>query len=238
MISIHGRFLLDTGLGFRKEVFLPGPHSESEMPEFYSVCLGLFKDFRRSFPDVPLDQLTVKRIYQLLLDKIFERPRVEYDISLPCQKLSPMCNCIWRPYIGQLEKDVAYRVLHGGLPTKDRLYRFGISRCRLCCLCWTQEESFPHLFRHCSVLQDALHFLDEILFWLCNHRLKMDLALVRFNSVYFPRGNTDAFSLFLCLVFIYRRAVWIKRNSGLRRGKPISPSELLGFFKILIKERA
>ena len=72
---------------YRKEVFLPGPHSESEMPEFYSVCLGLFKDFRRSFPDVPLDQLTVKKMYQLLLDKIFERPRVEYDISLPCQKV-------------------------------------------------------------------------------------------------------------------------------------------------------
>ena len=47
---------------YKTEVFLPGPHSESEMPEFYGVCLGLFRDFCRSFPDVPLDQLPLSEI--------------------------------------------------------------------------------------------------------------------------------------------------------------------------------
>ena len=182
--KVFARYCVGLQLKYYKtEVFLPGPHSESEMPEFYSVCLGLFRYFCRSFPDVPLDQLTVKRIYQLLIDKNFERPHVEYYIALPCQKVGLMYNCIWRPYIGQLERDVAYRGLHGGLATKDRLYMFGISRCRLCCLCWAQKESYTHVFINCSVLQDVLQVLDVILFGLCNHRLKMDLASVRFNSV-------------------------------------------------------
>ena len=58
---------------------LSGPHS-LDMPEFYKTAVGCFKIFRESFPLIPLPQLTVKKIYDLLLRQRNEKPNIEFQL--------------------------------------------------------------------------------------------------------------------------------------------------------------
>ena len=209
---------------------LSGPHS-LDKPEFYKVAVSCFRTFRDSFPLIPFPQLTVKKIYELLLSQRDEKPNIEFQlVGTNRQQFVTYYKSVCAPYVGHLERDIAYKVLHGVLPTLDRLFKYNIVNITTCCLCRVWPESLSHIFISCPVVRDTREFLQSVFFKLCNHRLKLTDKLIRFNFLNIPGLNTASKRLFITLLFIYRRAVWLKRNAGSVRHCSIDSEVLLKFF--------
>ena len=189
---------------------LSGPHS-LDKPEFYKVAVSCFRTFRDSFPLIPLPQLTVKKIYELLLSQRDEKPNIEFQlVGTNRQQFVTYYKSVCVPYVGHLERDIAYKVLHGVLPTLDRLFKYNIVNITSCCLCWVWPESVSYIFISCPVVRDTREFLQSVFFKLCNHRLKLTDKLIRFNFLNIRGLNTAIKRLFITILFIYRRAVLVK----------------------------
>ncbi|XP_058770309.1 uncharacterized protein LOC131643950 [Vicia villosa] len=110
-------------------------------------------------------KFSMRKVYNCLME----------DISVPWYSL--LMHNLARPRACI----TVWMLCHNHLPTKDRLYRFGIIGNTVCSLCGMEEDSANHLFFSCPKTAEIWH---EILNWLgvChipqdwNHELQWILA--------------------------------------------------------------
>jgi hypothetical protein len=57
---------------------------------------------------------------------------------------------LWLPHLSKEESDLLFRIVHGILPVKARLSRFGIQQGAHCPHCQGVPETISHLFTSCS----------------------------------------------------------------------------------------
>jgi hypothetical protein len=104
------------------------------------------------------NKLNSKAIYSALQKANFQEPRIN--------RIHPGINfeSMWRALsyrdLNPQARDLAFKITHKILPTKDFLGKYKIIKNPICCLCKTQTESIQHTFKFCSRIKPILSFYN------------------------------------------------------------------------------
>ena len=132
-----------------------------------------------------------------------------------------------------------YRTVHGVLSTNDRLYykiKLRNITSPTCQSCGSADETMEHLFFQCPVTHVAWDFLEELLFGLCNHRLKPSRELVVLGALT-TNCNAKVNSIILLLVGILKYSIWLKRCDLIFRRKSFDATSIKCLFVCQLKLR-
>ena len=212
------------------------PHSES-IPNFYRKCIRDFKSFVNDNPGVSLQTLTSRIVYWKLIESKNVMPEVigrnpGIDFSRIFKNLND-------PILSPEIKSLNYRTVHGVLSTNDRLFhriRLRSVKSPTCQSCGSANETMDHLFFQCPVTHQAWDFLEELLFGLCNHRLKASREIVVLGALT-TNCNAKVNSLILLLVGIMKHSIWVKRCALIFRREAFDATAIKNLFISQLKLR-
>lgn len=157
------------------------PHCLDYRPTFYHLCKTHFDNFIRDFPFVDLTTITVGKVYDVLLSKLFVPPRIE--AKFPAIDFQPVWRGIHDKFVDPEIRNCNFRVTHQVLPTNAFLFQYGISDFAHCTFCGrTHVETLEHLFIGCKQVAPLWFFVKSTFWRLCNHRLKVTRHLVLFTK--------------------------------------------------------
>ena len=124
---------------------------------FQNNVWHLSRNFRSSFPDI------CSEIESLVFTHIPSDALIYYNSpngSLSCKLFYMNCHRLstkviwgkelWRHYLPPARSFLAWRLLHGRIPTDDHLCARGFHLVSRCYLCVNQHESLDHTFSSCS----------------------------------------------------------------------------------------
>ena len=228
------------GLGLRRfnedRFTNASPHS-FDRPLFYKTAFLDFLDFQSKHPDITLFGLTSKRVYDILLDDVGhvtniaqENPHINYDLIFT--------SCDDKHYCPQV-RCLTYQTAHEVVRTRQWLHQKKpeVYRDPSCPCCRSYVETLDHLFFKCPIVSDVWSVVQDFMYGLCNHRLKICRALVIYN-LYPPVLNKRDLFIAKQVVGYAKRAIYHMRmqlcNSMVR---PYNGQELLFFFLALLKSR-
>ena len=149
---------------------------------------------------LPLNELTAHRAYLRLRGLPEHRCRLPHRLVFDLARFRTFFTdkAIWK---------TNFLLVHGILPTTDRLQRWGIVTRQPLCHCGAQESQ-AHLFEHCPLLLHAVRWFEGLLAQSRpQHRLSN--AHVRFgfpSSAGIPAG-------FKFLLATLRHYIWVTRNA-------------------------
>ena len=136
-------------------------------------------------------------------------------------------------------RTLAFKMVHGILPLNSRVHKWNkfYFTTPMCPFCKSEEETFTHLFIHCPVSVPLWVFFNEILFNLCNHRLKPDLNCIQFGEL--PNSISRSLKPFIHLLIIMLcHAIWVKRCDVYFQHRVVSSIDIQHFFIYRLKIRA
>ena len=209
------------------------PHSLTK-PKFYDNCVINFKEFIQKHPDIDYKTLTSGVVYNLLLDDLNHVPLVVR------RNPSVNFNVIFRTLEDNLMspevRNVCYKAVHDILSVNSRLHNFHIIDNALCPSCKSHIEDLKHMFYECPVTNSLWTFIEDILLNLCNHRLKIDFALVVYGIIE-VNINNKLKSLIRLIIGIAKYCIWTARCKLVYQHKPFDSDYILSFFKATLKYR-
>ena len=115
--------------------------------------------------------MNVKMVYTCLIINQFKPPAVlqywKKYFHITDSDVNIWKN-IWCPLLKAEESDLWFKLKHKILPTKDKLYSFGITDNDICLLCKKSKETIEHLFIECDTCYKAWLLGENIVKYLGN----------------------------------------------------------------------
>jgi hypothetical protein len=167
-----GRTLRILGLSWDNSI----PHSETSNLFHEGVSITV-KTQHNAALLLARNKLNSKAIYSALQKANFQEPRIN--------RIHPGINfeSMWRALsykaLNPQARDLAFKITHKILPTKDFLGKYKIIKNPICCLCKTQTESIQHTFKFCSRIKPILSFYNAA---TDNSEQETDLSLFQLTN--------------------------------------------------------
>jgi len=229
------------GLSLRKyrEEFASNnkPHSGFDfIPAFYYESKIYFEEFMNENPNVILKDLTVKIIYEKLLENINEVPKIIQKNPTHNYKF------IWRnvnnKFLEHKQRDFLYKLVHDSLSFRMKLHAFNILDDPNCQFCKNKNvENAYHLFRECPVTTQLWPFVKELFFNLCNHRLKLDIQSLRWCEIPKEHSKKKDRNKYLYITTLAMHTIWKMRCDSGKNGTPFCNIKVKNMFIKDFKER-
>jgi hypothetical protein len=184
------------------------PHSDvAFIPSFYHQAKLLFDDFMKSNPNIDLSQLSVKIIYEKLLETCSLKPKI--TINFPLHDYDRICQNVNNKFLDHELRNFAYQLAHKVLPHRVILYKYRIVNDPNCKMCNKNiPEDGMHLFWWCEEASKIWPFVKEIYLNLCNHRLKLSFNLAYWLEIPKCHSKKKQRNIVLYFVILAMFSVW------------------------------
>ena len=226
---------------YKTDLFTNASPHALRKPKFYAICVKNFVDFRNKHPEVLLTSMTTKSLYNILLDDFDHIPKiVEKHPGTDYTLIFPHCNDKhYDPHVRAL----TFKIVHEIIGTKENLFKINCKGGSIssvtdpyCPSCPGVVESSIHVFCRCPVTSRLWSVVQDLLFGLCNHRLKPDKQMVCFNIFPTVLAKQDIF-IAKQVVGLAKFAIWKMRNSRIFERRRANEHDLLNLFLCLLKSR-
>ena len=187
-------------------------HCLEYRPQYYKFTKTAFDKYLETHMFVDIKKMTVKTIYEDLLDDTFTIPKVERDN--PELNYNPSWSAVSNNFLDPEVRACTYRIAHRVLQTNVFLFNYTSQRFSHCTFCGRKyEETLHHLFIACIQASPVWGFVKEFFWKTCNHRLKIskDLGLYNiFDTALFPLPK-GMYDVLLEIVNLAKYSIWVKR---------------------------
>ena len=153
------------------------PHSFEFRPQFYTEAIKYFKQFMLNNNDIDFEDLSVKMIYEKLIENQKIIPKIQQHF--PDRDYEHIYRNINNPFLDFVQRDVLYKLVHKGLPFRETMGKYNVFIDQKCKICKSNVlESPAHVFARCKIAQDTWPIIKELFLNLCNHRLKINFKML------------------------------------------------------------
>ena len=199
-----------------------GPFAETPS-RFYKKWFELFKQFLEFIKDKDLEfsltTLKVEEIYGILIQKQSVVPIVEN--KYPLINFRVIYKALSKIHMQPSDLNFAYKLMHRAINVKAKLKTFKMINEDSCPLCFKVPETIAHFSVHCSVIQQAKHFLERIIQNTVQVQCDESSSLECVYSHGLQKFQTIVIHISSILL---RNAIWKHRNEVVYLNKEINAS--------------
>lgn len=207
------------------------PHSEY-IPPFYCACLDTFKSFTNNYPDFNFVNSPTKVFYNMLINTLSIRPKVEKNYPQIDFKL------IWKNmYMSCIDPEVRntyWKLCHDIMYVNYYLHSKHISKIKTCPMCGN-IETVRHLFLECKFVGPLNRVVLFLLRKMSNNQISFSELVFRFSILpLLPKRVKE-----ICLILLSesRNIIWLNRNLCKYENKNMSGYSLVSQFLNKLKFR-
>jgi hypothetical protein len=195
------------------------PHSANFVPAFYYESKKYFDEFMTENPNVVLKELTVKLIYEKLLENTYETPKIIQKHPLHNYEF------IWRnvnnKFLEHKQRDFLYKLVHNSLPYREMLHAYNIVNDQNCKICKNNSvDNGIHIFKECTIPTQIWPFVKELFFNLCNHRLKLKINALLWCEIPKEHAKKKDRNKYLYITTLAMHTIWKMRCDCDMNGTP------------------
>ena len=185
------------------------------IPKFYLEAKKYFDEYMKIDPNANLPELTVKSIYEKLLESSYEKPKVME--KFPTYNFELIWKNINNVFLDYEIRTFAYLFMHKALPIRYTLHKWNVTQDPYCQMCNKKQlETGKHLFAECEEATKIWPFVKEIYWNLCNHRLKLTYNLIYWMEIPKIHKKKKYRNIVLYFILLAMHSVWKARcNSSL-----------------------
>ncbi|XP_057779485.1 uncharacterized protein LOC130998068 [Salvia miltiorrhiza] len=242
----HTRFWTDDWLGYKicDKIAIPSFMHEflhQSVADYFSDGVWHFSaNFIECYPEVVVDIITCQLVGEK--DGRFWKPSLRGDVTaaLAFAQIGHRFpkviwgSWIWNKVIPVRRSITCWRIIHGRLPTMDKLVRNGLIAPNRCSLCMADAENLDHIFWSCP---SVTPIWNEFLTWFHMPHL---MACVDINSFLVQTWQVS-FCSFIQNFWKLGIAnilwcIWSLRNKAIFEDQPFEQRRVLAFAKASFKE--
>lgn len=207
------------------------PHGNMcNIPPWYEVLLNILKQHNQEIGKLGTD-ITQKKLKLIL--QVYQPPKAEQrwmGMCSPQPVFSTTWKELWSLKSENRTKEIIWLLIHNALPTKDVLYKRGITTNNRCPVC-RETETMVHVFVTCRAARRVWEHMKRWIDQIAGERILVNLSTIAFGIKVPDRSHQR--ELCLLIIRLIATKIWETRNKNVLRGTK-NDNEVIGkVFKTL-----